>query len=108
MKSKMELVLKALIRETYEAACMECGYEEGLEECGYEEEALEEYLSEAKKNWIKKAIKKPGSLRATAKRKGLVKGDEALSKTDLEKLEDMGGKTAKRARLAQTLKGLKK
>lgn len=100
----MEKYLKRFIRETYEAACMECGYEESVNE----EEALEEYLSEAKKNWIKKAIKKPGSLRATAKRKGLVKGDEPLSKTDLDKLEDMGGKTAKRARLAQTLKGLKK
>lgn len=101
MKSKVELALKALIRETYEAACMECGYEESVDE----EQALEEYLAEAK--WIQKAIKKPGSLRATAKRKGLVKGDEPLSKTDLEKLEDMGGKTAKRARLAKTLKGLK-
>lgn len=70
MKSKVELALKALIRETYEAACMECGYEEGLEEAGYEEEsvqskdmehrkdsmgieeeqALEEYLAEAKKS----------------------------------------------------------
>jgi hypothetical protein len=97
--------LQRIIRETYEDACMECGYEEGIHE---EEEALEEYLAEAKKNWIKKAVKKPGSLRATAKRKGLVKGDEPLSKTDLEKLEDMGGKTAKRARLAKTLKSLKK
>lgn len=97
--------LKRIIRETYEAACMECGYKEGIHE---EEQALEEYLAEAKAKWIKKAIKKPGSLRTTAKRKGLVKGDEPLSKTDLEKLEDMGGKTAKRAKLARTLKGLRK
>jgi hypothetical protein len=49
-KLQMEKALKRLIRETYEAACMECGYEEGLEEVGYEEEALEEYLAEAKKS----------------------------------------------------------
>lgn len=104
MDPLMEKVLRRMIRETYEAACMECGYEESVDE----EQALEEYLAEAKDKWIQKAIKKPGSLRATAKRKGLVKGDEPLSKTDLEKLEDMGGKTAKRARLAKTLKGLKK
>lgn len=60
----------------------------------------------AKKNWIKGAIKHPGALRATAKRKGLVKGDEPLSATDLEELSAMGGKTAKRAALAKTLKGM--
>ena len=42
----MEKALKRLIRETYEAACMECGYEEGINE----EEALEAYLAEAKKS----------------------------------------------------------
>ncbi len=44
-----------------------------------------------------------GALRATAKRKGLLRGDENLSKTDLKKLQKMGGKTAKRAHLAETL-----
>jgi hypothetical protein len=49
-----------------------------------------------------------GALRKTAKRKGLIKGDEKLSKSDLRKLEKMGGKTAKRARLAETLIEFKK
>jgi len=65
-----------------------------------------EVKKEQKGNWIKGAIEKPGALRKTAKEKGLLKGDEKLSKTDLDKLEKMGGKTAKRARLAKTLKGL--
>ena len=39
------------------------------------------------KNWIQKAIKKPGSLNAAAKK---------------------GGKLGQRARLAKTLKGFKK
>ena len=57
--------------------------------------------------WIQKAIKKPGALRAEAKKEGLIKGDEKLSKTDLDKLEKKGGKTAQRARLAKTLRNLK-
>lgn len=65
-----------------------------------------EVKKEQKGNWIKGAIEKPGALRKTAKEKGLLKGDEKLSKTDLDKLEKMGGKTGKRARLAKTLKGL--
>jgi len=43
-------------------------------------------------------------LRKTAKRKGLLRGDEKLSMSDLRKLEKMGGKTAKRAYLAETLR----
>ena len=61
--------IKLIVRETYEAACMECGYEEGLEE---ETEAVEEYLAEAKKNWIKNAIKKPGALHKKAEEKGVI------------------------------------
>lgn len=56
--------------------------------------------------WIQRAIKKPGALRAEAKKQGLIKGDEKLSKADLDKLEKEGGKTAQRARLAKTLKKL--
>jgi NOL1/NOP2/fmu family ribosome biogenesis protein len=57
------------------------------------------------KFWIQKAITHPGALRKTAKAKGLIRTDkEKLSMTDLHKLEDMGGKTAKRAHLAETLK----
>jgi hypothetical protein len=61
------------------------------------------------KRWIQDALSgNKGELRKTAKRKGLIKGDEKLSKTDLRKLEKMGGKTAKRARLAETLIEFKK
>lgn len=65
-----------------------------------------EVKKEESEKWIKGAIEKPGALRRTAKEQGLIKGDEKLSKTDLDKLEKMGGKTAKRARLAKTLRGL--
>ena len=60
--------------------------------------------------WIDKAIKKPGALRATAKRlKLLKKGEEdTLSEEDLDKLEERGGITAKRARLARTLSKMRK
>jgi len=58
--------------------------------------------------WISGAIKHPGSLRATAKREGLIKGDEKLSSADLTKLAAKGGKTAKRANLARTLKKMHK
>jgi hypothetical protein len=63
-----------------------------------------------RKRWIQDAIKPEtkGALRATAKRKGLLKGDEKLSKSDLHKLEKMGGKTARRARFAETLSEFKK
>lgn len=63
-----------------------------------------------RKRWIQDALSgdHKGALRETAKRKGLLKGDENLSKTDLKKLEKMGGKTARRARLAETLREFKK
>ena len=60
------------------------------------------------KYWIKKALsggKNKGSLRKTAMRKGLLRNDnENLSMTDLHKLQKMGGKTAKRAYFAETLR----
>lgn len=60
-------------------------------------------------NFIKAAIKKPGALRATAKREGLVKGDQKLSKADLNKLEkSKSPKTRKRAQLAETLGKIRK
>jgi hypothetical protein len=58
--------------------------------------------------WIQEAVKNKGALRRTAKREGLIKGDEKLSMTDIKKLEKKGGKTSKRAHLAETLKNLKK
>jgi hypothetical protein len=62
-----------------------------------------------KSRWIQDALSgNKGELRKTAKRKGLIKGDEKLSNSDLRKLQKMGGKTAKRARLAETLIEFKK
>ena len=63
-----------------------------------------------KEKWIQDALAgKKGTLRATATRKGLLRGeDDKLSKTDLKKLQKMGGKTAKRAHLAETLSKFKK
>jgi len=62
-----------------------------------------------KNKWIQEALKNDnqGALRRTAKRKGLLRGDENLSKSDLDKLQKMGGKTAKRAHLAETLRKFK-
>jgi hypothetical protein len=69
---------------------------------------IEEYAKggKVKDKWIQDALSGDGAgaLRKTAKRKGLLKGDENLSMTDLKKLQKMGGKTAKRAHLAETLR----
>lgn len=57
------------------------------------------------KNWIKGAIKHPGALRAKAKAKGLVKGDNPLSAAALEALSKSGSTQTKRqVALAKTLK----
>ena len=53
--------------------------------------------------WIKDAIKKPGSLRASL---GVKEGDTIPAKK-LAKAAQAGGKLGQRARLAQTLKGFK-
>ncbi len=52
------------------------------------------------KNWIAKAVGKPGALRKTAK----VKKGEKIPAGMLAQLAKRGGVTGKRARLAQTLK----
>jgi hypothetical protein len=62
--------------------------------------------------WIQRAIRNPGALRRTAKRMGLIKGDEKLSETDLNKLASRAGKTGdttlmRRVNLARTLRKLK-
>lgn len=57
-----------------------------------------------KKNWIAGAIKKPGALREQL---GVKKGEKIPAKT-LEKASKAPGKLGQRARLAQTLKGMKK
>lgn len=57
-----------------------------------------------KGGWIKDAIKKPGALKASL---GVKKGEKIPAKK-LEKAASAPGKMGQRARLAQTLKGLKK
>jgi hypothetical protein len=56
------------------------------------------------KNWIKDAIKKPGALRASLG----VKAGEKIPAKKLDKAASAPGKLGQRARLAQTLKGMKK
>ena len=65
------------------------------------------------KNWISKAIKKPGALRAKAKKAGLVKKGEKLSAKDLSVMEKKAKKsgnlkTERQINLAKTLKGFNK
>ena len=58
-----------------------------------------------KKKWIQEAIKKPGSLRKTLG----VKSGEKIPARKLEKAtHSKNPTTARRARLAETLKGFKK
>jgi hypothetical protein len=56
------------------------------------------------KNWIKSAIKKPGALR----RELHVKPGKKIPAKKLAKAAKSKGKLGKRARLAETLKGMKK
>ena len=58
----------------------------------------------ATKNWIVGAIKKPGALR---KELGVKKG-EKIPAAKLAKAAEKGGKLGQRARLAETLKKMKK
>jgi len=65
------------------------------------------------KQWIQKAIKKPGALKATVKarfgERGFVKTDGKVIRSEvLRKLAGEKGLTGQRARLAITLKGLRK
>jgi len=62
-----------------------------------------------KRKWIQNAIKSPGALRRTAKRLGLIKGNEPLSQADLVKLARRAKQTGntkllRRVNLAKTLK----
>ena len=61
-----------------------------------------------KKLNIKKAIKKPGSLTATAKSQGAVKKDGTIKKSWLKEKSKGNSKTAQRARFATTLGKLRK
>lgn len=62
-------------------------------------------MSRARKNWIQGAIKNPGALRRTLK----VKAGQDIPEKKLEKAMHSKNKlTAKRARLAETLKDMHK
>jgi len=65
-------------------------------------------LKKGGKAWIQGAIKKPGSLKATAKRAGAIKSDGTIKKSWLREKARGKGKTAQRARLAITLGKMKK
>jgi uncharacterized protein YjhX (UPF0386 family) len=92
-------------KEDFDELAYKMGYE-------YDEDSEQYYLHKMakggkvkSKKWIQEALTgDEGSLRRTAKRKGLLRGDENLSMTDLKKLQKMGGKTGKRAHLAETLR----
>lgn len=58
----------------------------------------------ATKNWIKDAIKNPGALRSELG----VKAGKTIPAKKLEAAAKKPGKIGQRARLAETLKGLKK
>lgn len=75
----------------------------------YEYGGKPKYLKQGGKVfWIQGAIrKKKGVLRKKAKAMGLIKGDEKLSATDIEKVRKLGGVWAKRAALAKTLSKFK-
>tara|TARA_R100001086_G_scaffold111618_1_gene56952 strand:- start:126 stop:308 length:183 start_codon:yes stop_codon:yes gene_type:complete len=57
-----------------------------------------------KKNWIQKAIKKPGSLRKSLK----VKKGEKIPASKLKAAAKKSGKLGQRARLAMTLNKIRK
>lgn len=61
-----------------------------------------------KKNWIQKAVKKPGALTATAKKSGGMKKGGGIKMSWLKKKAKGSGKTAQRARLALTFRKMKK
>ncbi len=57
--------------------------------------------------WISKAIKRPGSLRKTAKKAGALSKKGTIEADWLNEQAKRGGKTGQRARLAKTLKKLR-
>ena len=56
------------------------------------------------RKWIQKAIKKPGAFTRYSKRKGY----EGVTEASIEEGIKAGGKTAKRAQLARTLRRMRK
>lgn len=65
------------------------------------------------KDWIKGAVKRPGALRAKAKKAGLIKKGEKLSSADLSKMDKKAKakgdtRTEKQVSLAKTFKKMRK
>ena len=58
----------------------------------------------AKKNWIQKSIKKPGALRKSLK----IKKGQKIPLKKLQAAAKKGGKLGRRARLALTLRRLRR
>lgn len=61
-----------------------------------------------KKKWIQQAIKRPGALRAQARKEGAITRQGTISRSWLEKKARQGGTVGRRARLAITLRKLSK
>lgn len=61
----------------------------------------------AKKNWIKKAIKRPGALKAAAKRAGALNKDGTIKVSWLNK-KTTNKRLQKQKNLAKTLRKMKK
>lgn len=57
--------------------------------------------------WIQKAIKKPGSLRAQARREGALTRKGTIKSSWLNKKAKRSGTIGRRARLAKTLKKMR-
>ena len=64
----------------------------------------EEEAVKSDKNWIQKAVKKPGALRKSLG----VKEGQKIPASKLNAAAKKGGKLGQRARLAKTFKGFKK
>jgi len=63
-------------------------------------------MAKAKKKWIAGAIKRPGALRAKAKKAGALK--DGIAAAWLAKAAKKGGRTGRQARMAKVLKRLPK
>ena len=59
-------------------------------------------------NWIQKAIKRPGALTAKAKKAGALKADGTIRVAWLEEKAKEKGKVGQEARLALTLRKMRK
>lgn len=62
----------------------------------------------AEEKWIQRVIKRPGALRAAAKRAGAITKKGTIEKSWIAKQTKKGGRIGKQAVLAQTLAKLRK